>query len=88
METQKLNILRGGLSNNMMVHPTFDRDATYNYIPLLTNLAPIIWKLIRKIEALRVAPFELGFRTEPEHPGAGWQAVIEAFASHRLARVD
>jgi hypothetical protein len=71
-----------------MVHPTFDRDDTYNYTPFLTNLYPIIWKIIRKIEALRGTPFELGFRTEPEHLGPGWQGVIETFEKPAAGLVD
>jgi hypothetical protein len=74
--------------NNMMVHPTFDRDIKYDYIPILKGLAPIIWKLIRKIESLRGTPFELRFRTEPENLGAGWQAVIETFAKPPPGLVD
>jgi hypothetical protein len=70
--------------NNMMAHPTFDRDRRYDYIPELKDLAPFIWKLIRKIESLRKIPFDLDFRTEPEHLGPGWQKVLESFRqSHR-----
>jgi hypothetical protein len=74
--------------NNMMAHPTFDRDRKYDYIPKLKALAPFIWKLIRKIESLRKIPFELDFRREPEHLGPGWQKVLESFRKATVSLGD
>jgi hypothetical protein len=43
--------------NKMMAHPTTRRGISYDYIPVLRNLAPYLLAIIKEIEALRGMQF-------------------------------
>jgi hypothetical protein len=43
--------------NKMMAHPTTHSGISYDYIPILRDLAPFIRGIIVEIESLRGAPF-------------------------------
>jgi hypothetical protein len=43
--------------NKMMAHPTTHRGISYDYIPILRDLDPVILKIIAEIEALRGVRF-------------------------------